>query len=127
MTNKNEIRKTGFIMFLIFLIFASILFWKKHLILASFFSLLSLMGLLFLVIPKNMEKIFNLWTNITHAIGVFITSVILIIVYYLFFVPYALIIKLLRIDPLKNPKGLKSYWIEREEKIYTLEQFKDLF
>lgn len=127
LTDKRKIRKTGFVMMTVFSCLGYYALWKTNYILLSFFSIMLVFSLLFIFIPKRMTKIYGIWEGIAHYIGVLLTSIILFISYFLFFVPYALLIKLFKIDPLNNPKGLNSYWIDREEKIYNRERFKDLF
>lgn len=124
---SREIRKTGLIMLFVFSCIVCYTIWKNHYIFAAFFSTMLLIAFLFVSIPQKMNRIYEVWAKISHYIGKTLTFLILTLVYFLFFVPYAMILKLLRIDSLNNPKGLKSFWVEKEEKQYSKERFKDLY
>lgn len=124
---SREIRKTGLIMLFVFSCLVFYTIWKNLYIFVAFFSTMLLIGLLFVVIPQKMNRFYKVWAKISHYIGKTLTFIILFLAYFLFFVPYAMILKLLKMDPLANPKKLKSYWVEKEEKQYSKERFKDMY
>jgi hypothetical protein len=123
----REVRKTGIIMFVIFSAFFCLATLKSFFGMSIFFCFFILLSLLFLVLPQKMRKVYKIWLLTSHKIGVFLTGVVLVFVYFCFFVPYSLLLKIFGVDFLNNPKGLSTYWKDREDKIFKPEKFKDLF
>lgn len=60
------------------------------------------------------RNIFKFWKIITEFIGHVISLIILSLVYYLLFIPYALALKLFKVRLVKTfPKDIDSYWIDK--------------
>ena len=67
-----------------------------------------------------------LWSKIGIIIGLFISPIVMLLIYTIVFIPTGIIFKLLRIDLLdrKINKNLKSYWKARKE---SMQNFKNQF
>lgn len=124
---RKKIQKSGIIMVVIFSAFLFIALKGCHYIIASYFIFLNLLALSFIIFPYKMRNIYVIWNKIAHFIGRSITSVILSFIYIFIFVPYSIFLKILKIDPLHNPKKDNTYWVERKEKEINPENFKELF
>ncbi len=71
-------------------------------------------GLLF---PRLLKPVYYLWMKLAAALAWFNTRLILGIVFFLIFTPIGLILRLLRVDLIKQrwDEKAKSYWIKRPE------------
>lgn len=65
-----------------------------------------------LIMPLLLQPVRKLWKRLGIVLGTINTYIILVIIYFLLFMPYGLIILLLRKDPLREKIDLKSpsYW-----------------
>ena len=76
-----------------------------------------------------LKKIYDAWMKITMPIGIVMTSLILIILFFGIFGVVGIILRLLRKDPLDRSinKGAKSYWIIREQLPFDKERYTKQF
>jgi len=65
-----------------------------------------------LIRPLLLQPVRKLWKRLGIVLGTINTYIILVIIYFLLFMPYGLVIRLLRKDPLRKNIDLKSssYW-----------------
>lgn len=64
--------------------------------------------------PRSLSPVYNLWMKIGHVLGWINTRIILAIMFYLLFLPIAIIMKIFGKDPLhkKLDRNLSSYRTE---------------
>ena len=95
------------------------------LVLGSAACALALMALL---LPSFARRFHIAWMKIASVLGYVNSRILLSLVFYLLFVPYNLVMRLIRRDPLNRRKaGRASYWIPRETACQSKEQFERLF
>jgi hypothetical protein len=65
-----------------------------------------------LIRPLLLQPVRKSWERLGNVLGIINTYLLLILIYFLLFMPYGLIIRLLRKDPLRKKIDLKSpsYW-----------------
>ena len=95
-----------------FLVLAAILFWRQHetamRVTAGLGATLYVLGA---IMPGKLGPVYRGWMKFGHAIGWFNTRLILGLVFFAVFFPVALVLKLLRKDPMarKLDAGTGSY------------------
>jgi Saxitoxin biosynthesis operon protein SxtJ len=94
-------------------------------VLGSIAGALVLMGFL---LPALARRFHVLWMMLAGALGFINSRVLLSLVFFLLFVPYNLIARLVGRDRLNRRKAQRqSYWIPREKTRQAKEQFERLF
>ncbi|MGR9106403.1 MAG: SxtJ family membrane protein [Gammaproteobacteria bacterium] len=91
--------------------FPVIVFGKPFPELPAAFQVSIGLGAIALVLPIILKPVYIVWMGIAAALGWINTRILMAIVFYLLFTPVAVLLKLLRIDPLHrsfNP-GVDSY------------------
>jgi len=124
-TDTKQIRKFGFAALIFFGFLFSLGFWLKKPLPTYLFSSLSILGLLFILIPKQLRPVYLTWLKIAHLLGRIITTLILGLAYYLVITPSGLIKRLLggRPIPIKPNKKASSYWVARTVPAQPRERF----
>jgi len=116
-TTTKDLRSFGIVLGCILGLFGTIHFLKGH-PRAYFwfygFGAVSLITGIF--VPRVLGPVFRVFTKVAHAIGWFNTRVILILVYYLLLTPISFLKRLFGEDALNRriDRGIRSYWIKRE-------------
>jgi hypothetical protein len=81
-------------------------------------------------INKNFViKFYTIWMRCASWIGIVITTILIVFIFYLVFTPVGILLRLLRKDILnlnKNP-NLKSYWIDKPQKKFNKEDYERQF
>jgi len=119
--SKNSLRKFGFIMSAAFAIIALVINLKhRHdpLPVAAVSAAFLLLGL---VIPASLKWAYIIWMKFALVLGWVNTRIILCILFYLFFTPISIGIKILRIDLLDRriQKDKDSYWKPKEKTLFN--------
>ena len=124
-TSPREVRKFGVIAFIFFGSLCALGLWRQKVVPTYLFGFLSLMGAGFILLPTTLRPVYDGWLKITHFIGVFITTVLLTLAYYLVITPTALIKRLISGRPLptKPDKSISSYWVTRSELVQPKDRF----
>ena len=94
-----------------------------------------LLGLFFLIvitylINKNfVVKFYKIWMRGASFIGMIITSILMITIFYLIFTPVGIFFRLTRKDILNLNKNarLKTYWIDRPYKEFNKSDYEKQF
>jgi hypothetical protein len=125
LTDNKQIRKFGLIAFIFFGILCGLGVWKERLLPILLFGFLSTIGIGFIVAPTPLRPVYNAWLRFAHFIGRALTTLILILLYYLVITPAALIKRLLggRPLPIIPDKNVSSYWVTRTEPAQPRERF----
>ncbi|MFC1823764.1 hypothetical protein ACFL9T_13720 [Thermodesulfobacteriota bacterium] len=124
-TEKKDIRKFGAIAFFFFGVICVIGFWRQKVIITYVFGTLSVLGIGFMLLPKNLKPVYVAWMKIAHIIGLVITTLTLTLAYYLVITPSALIKRIFggRPIPLSPDKKCSTYWVDRTEPVQPKERF----
>jgi hypothetical protein len=83
---------------------------------ATILWLLALTGAPGLLFPGLLRPVYVVWMALALPIGYTISHILLLLIYYAVLTPIALVLRLLRYDPLqrrRNPAA-SSYWITRD-------------
>lgn len=73
------------------------------------------------------KKLWNNWKNFSKEMGSFQSRIILSLFFFIFVLPFALVVKIF-LNPLKiKYKGSKSYWIPKKEIPESLDRYKRQF
>ncbi|MBM3251213.1 MAG: sxtJ [Candidatus Omnitrophica bacterium] len=127
--DKNNLKKFGITMGLVFLVITLfILIRHRHgvliisLISAVFFTLA-------FVAPLLLKSLYIFWMKFAFILSWINTRLILVIIFYLIFVPIGIGMKLFGIDLLdrKIEKSKESYWKKREKKAFSPVDYEKLF
>lgn len=120
---KSSNRTFGLLFSLIFLLCA---IYFDNIVVTYSTAILSLLLFLTSLIKPELLKAPNyLWINFGEKLGIFISPIILFMIYIVIFIPIGLILRLARVDNLRlRPSKKKSYWEKRELKI---QPFKNQF
>jgi hypothetical protein len=125
MKHKLDIRKFGIVAFLFFGTLCAIAVLRDKEYIRYFFGTLSLLGLLFILLPNLMRPVYDGWLKITHFIGKTITAIMMSLAYFLIITPTALIKRILGRRPIKikPDKNAPTYWVTRTEPAQPKERF----
>ena len=128
-TEPKEIRKFGIIAFVFFGVLSALGLWNEKYILGSFFCLLSMIGLGFIIDPFRFKPVYHVWMKVAHFIGELITMAVLILTYYAVITPAALLKRIFggRPLPLTPDKKASSYWVARTEPSQPKDRFLKQF
>lgn len=124
-TEKRQIARFGLIAFFFFGILCGVGVWNEKHLPAYFFGFLSLLGVGFIAAPMPFKPAYDAWVRFGHFMARVITTLILMVIYYLVITP-AGAIKLLaggKPLPVKPDKNRSSYWVTRTEPAQPRERF----
>lgn len=78
---------------------------------------------------ERLEGVFNIWMKAAHFWGMIFTGVAIGLLFYLFFAPAGIILRILRKDLLDQriEPGKVSYWIKRETKPFDTKSYQQQF
>ncbi|MBU0529150.1 sxtJ [bacterium] len=123
-TDKQEIRKFGFLVGGVLIAISIFMLWKA----LSYYQLVFVIGALFILlgifIPKILKPIYIIWMTFATILGWIMTRVILIILFYLIVTPIGLIARIFgaKFLDLSWQSNVKSYWNRREKTVSDLEK-----
>jgi len=108
---------------------AAILWWRGRMVSAAVFgSLAAVLLLIGLFVPPIAKLFHRGWMTFAFALGYVNSRIILSTIYFLVFVPYGIVSRLLGRDPLLlRGEDKESYWTRREATRQKKEQFERLF
>ena len=116
--DRKELRNFGLSLGVVCLIWAGILWWRGHMgAIPWLVGAAPVLAVLALVAPVALWPIHKVWMPLAKGLARVITWLVLTLAFYLVFTPYAVILKLLRKDPLdrKIEKDRDSYWTQRDD------------
>jgi hypothetical protein len=91
-------------------------------------SICAVLILMALLLPALARRFHVAWMNAARVLGWINSRLMLSLVFYILFVPYNLVSRLMGRDSLNRRKpGGESYWIKRETTRQTKAQFERLF
>jgi hypothetical protein len=127
--SSAEARKTALIVAGVLAVVSGILWYRQsmtgHFVTAGIALGLVLIGFF---VPPAAKLFHRVWFKIAFALGWVNSRILLTLIYFLVFVPYGIISRMVGRDPLqmRQPKG-DSYWHKREKTRQAKEQFERLF
>ncbi|HEV7374456.1 MAG TPA: SxtJ family membrane protein [Pyrinomonadaceae bacterium] len=126
---KAQARASAFVVAGALLLIAAWNFYRGRMIVAIVLgSMAFALVLMALLLPALARRFHVGWMKLAGVLGYLNSRVLLSLVFYLLFVPYSLVARLLGRDPLNRRKrGRASYWIPRETTKQAKEQFERLF
>ena len=125
LTDPGEIRKFGAIGSLFFGAVFAVAVWRDKTLVASFFGLLTVLSIGFVLMPVRLKPVYAGWLKIAHFIGSKVTILILTIMFYSVITPAALLKRILggRPLPVKPDPDADTYWVTRPEPSQPKERF----
>ena len=126
---RRKLRNFGLTVGIAFGVLAGLLFWrdKAHYV---YFAVISIVFLgLGLVVPVVLKPVERVWMTAARAMGWFMTRVLLTIMFFVVFTPIGLIARLFGKDflNLRTDKSATTYWIYREPRDMTKEDYEKQF
>lgn len=121
----KEIKKFGIIACIFFGCLSGLGIWLDKPLPTYLFGFLSVLGFGFILAPSRLRPIHGAWLQIAHLIGRVVTTLILVLAYYLVITPSSLIKQIFggRPLPVKPDKSTSSYWVNRTEAAQPKERF----
>lgn len=105
----------GLTVILLILIAFQLLFGKE---MSSWLLMMAIaIGGITLFASRWIKIIYYPWMVITKLLGLFLSYLILIILYYTVFTPLGLILRMRGHDPMKSAHHGDSYWVHREQSV----------
>ena len=115
-SEKKEVRQFGITIGTVLGLLGGVLLWRGK-DYYPYFLMLSIVFLFFgLALPALLKPIHKIWMTLAVLIGLFVTRVIMIILFYLLVTPIGLFARLCGKDFLdtKCDRNVNSYWIPRK-------------
>ena len=124
-TDIREIRKFGFIAVAFFGCLCILGIFLKRPLPSYLFGFLSAAGFGFIVFPFQLRAFYSVWVKTGHMLGRVVTTLILVLAYYLVVTPSALIKRIFGGAPLpiRPDRQVLSYWVPRPEPAQPKERF----
>ena len=122
--NKDKKNKQfGYLFFFVLSFISIFIFFNSNKINYILISL----SLIFLIItifkPILFDRISNIWIKFGELLGVFISPIVMALIFFLFLTPLSFIVRLIGKDLLNTKfSKQKSYWIKREKNIGTMDK-----
>ena len=119
--NKENLRKFGITMSGAFAVIALIISLKQRHSPVPVSGISAAFLFIALIVPRSLKWIYILWMRFAFILGWVNTRIILCILFYLFFTPISIGIKILRKDLLDRrlDKSSDSYWKKKEKKSFN--------
>ncbi|MBX7151362.1 hypothetical protein K1X84_06965 [bacterium] len=127
--NVKSVRKFGIFLSIFLLLISGFLFYKSNALWTWFGIAGTVSALLAFVVPMILFPIYYGLTFISMIIGYFVSKLILIFLFTIFFIPVGLITRLFRKDLLgkRIDKKSSTYWFKKEVTAFSKEKYERLF
>ena len=122
-------QKFGFFFSSVFVIIGGYCFIYATVYLSYAFFLIAILFLIISIAkPDSLSLLNNLWMRLGLLIGMFVSPLILGVIFFCLFTPISLFLKLIRRDELKlHFKDKPTYWLDTKSKINQNHSFKNQF
>ena len=79
--------------------------------------------------PLALTPVYDIWMKGAHAIGAFVTGVLLVVIFFIVFAPVGIVLRLFRKDLLDRSLQLEreSYWHVRQPRPFEKENYQRQF
>ena len=123
MKKDKKNKQFGYLFFFVLSFISIFIFFNSNKINYILISL----SLIFLIItifkPILFDRISNIWIKFGELLGMFISPLVMALIFFLFLTPLSLIVRIMRKDLLNTKfSKQKSYWIKREKNIGTMDK-----
>lgn len=126
--SDKQARKTAVLVTAALTVVGAVLWWRGRVTGAAVVGVIAVALFLVGVFIPPLAKVFHrAWMTFAFALGYINSRIILTLIYFLVFVPYGLISRLVGRDPLQLRQKKDSYWTPRIAKRQSKEQFERLF
>lgn len=87
------------------------------------------LAIIYFLNKKFMVQFYKVWMLIVTPIGVVMTTIIMLLIFFLVFTPVGLFLRLIRKDilNLKKDSKLKTYWIDRPSQEFNKARYEKQF
>ena len=127
--DRQSLKKFGITMGIAFIVISLLIFIRhRHsplpaLIISAIFFISAVF------VPPALKPVYIVWMRLAYVLSWINTRLILVVIFYLIFTPFALILRLLKKDPLdrKIDKTKESYWIKKEDRPFNRLDYERLF
>lgn len=95
----------------------------------TFIALILILLILYLLKREFVIQFYKIWMRCASFMGIVVTGILMMVIFYLVFTPVGLFLRLLRKDLLnlkKDPK-LNSYWIDKPQKEFDKHSYEKQF
>ena len=125
-SENSDLRKLGIITGVILWIIAWFLFWKGNESFQLFLIIGTILFALGIAIPAFLKPIYWVWIIFTTIIGIFMTHMILYLLFYIIFTPIGLFPRLFgkQFLELKWKRSQQSYWNMRTHVIFNKKNYE---
>jgi len=127
--DRKSLRQFGITMAIAFFIITLIILMRhKHSVIPT--SIISITFLILaLTLPALLKPIYIFWMRLAFVLGWINTRLILFILFYLFFAPVGLVMRLFKVDLLdrKIEKNKDSYWRKKEKMEFNPSNYERQF
>lgn len=115
--SRAELRKFGLILGIVLAVLAGFAFYKQNSLYLLFTGGAILFFLISFLWPMALKQVHRIWMTIAVTMGYVMTRVLLTLFYFIAFVPAGLVMRLFRLDVLKQKAdpNAKTYWIPKEK------------
>jgi hypothetical protein len=126
---REQARKTALVVAVVLILIAAFGWYRGRMTLAYITGAAALILIFNGLFVPPLAKFFHVWwMHLAFALGYVNSRILRTIIYFLVFVPYGLVSRLFRRDPLRRRAAkAESYWIPREETRQAREQFERMF
>ena len=112
----QEGRKFGLTVGTAFAVFGGILLWRDRLLGAQiFWAIAAALILGALVVPAALKPVERVWMAGAHQISRVTTPIVMGIVYFIVLTPIALVVRMVKGNPLDHSEGEAGYWHLRDD------------
>lgn len=115
----------------IILLFFAWKFYKTNNIRISIILIIVAFGILitYLINKKIVIQFYKVWMQCASAIGLVVTGILMVFIFYLVFTPVGLFLRLIRKDvlSLKKDERLKTYWINKPQREFNKSDYERQF
>ncbi|MDD5618072.1 MAG: hypothetical protein PHG69_03165 [Candidatus Omnitrophica bacterium] len=115
---------------LIILLFSWKYFKASNIKVSALLAAISFLLIIIYLIKKDFViQFYKIWMKCAAAIGIVVTGILMIGIFYLVFAPVGILLRLLKKDVLnlnKNP-NLKTYWIDKPQKKFNRQDYEKQF
>jgi len=126
--SRGQLHVFGLLWFVFFCFWGTLSWWEAGMNAkaAAFWAIAFIIPSAGFVWPEVLRKVYLLAVYVTFPIGIIISSVLLIFVYYIVLTPISLILRLTGYDPMGRffDRTAKTYWLPRKPKNETERYFK---
>ena len=128
-SGTSELRKFGITIGIVLGLLGGLFLWRERDYYSYFFILSIALLFLGMVLPILLKPIYKIWMSFAIIMGLFMTGVILSVLFYTVFTLIGLIARLFgkQFLDLKMDKSQESYWNLRESKGFKQSEYERQF